>query len=85
MDESRDSTKVLVDAENGQIVGAAILGIDWGKVMSMFQNAMVEWGFCTSLAGGELEYFVCGFRWMRVIWRPSVGSMMLARPYGGRK
>lgn len=41
IDESRGFMKVLVDGESDQIVGAAILGIDGGEVMSMLQIAMM--------------------------------------------
>lgn len=41
MDESRGLMKVLVDGESDQIVGAAVLGIDGGEVMSMLQIAMM--------------------------------------------
>lgn len=37
MDESRGFMKVIVDGESGLLLGAAILGIDGGEVMSMLQ------------------------------------------------
>lgn len=40
-DETRGVMKVIVDADNGQILGAAILGLDGGEVMSMVQIAMM--------------------------------------------
>ena len=40
-DESRGVMKVIVDPNNGQILGAAILGLDGGEVMSMVQIAMM--------------------------------------------
>jgi pyruvate/2-oxoglutarate dehydrogenase complex dihydrolipoamide dehydrogenase (E3) component len=40
--EPRGIMKVIVDAENDQILGAAILGIEGGELMSMLQIAM--WG-----------------------------------------
>ena len=41
MDESRGLMKVVVDEENHQILGCAILGIDGGELMSMLQIAMM--------------------------------------------
>ena len=40
-DETRGVMKVIVDADDGQILGAAILGLDGGEVMSMVQIAMM--------------------------------------------
>jgi pyruvate/2-oxoglutarate dehydrogenase complex dihydrolipoamide dehydrogenase (E3) component len=39
--ESRGFMKALVDAENGQILGCAILGIEGGEIMSALQLAMI--------------------------------------------
>ncbi len=41
MDESRGLMKVVVDLETEQILGAAILGIEGGEIMSMLQIAMM--------------------------------------------
>jgi pyruvate/2-oxoglutarate dehydrogenase complex dihydrolipoamide dehydrogenase (E3) component len=41
VDETRGMMKVLVDADNDQILGAAILGIEGGEIMSMLQIAMM--------------------------------------------
>jgi pyruvate/2-oxoglutarate dehydrogenase complex dihydrolipoamide dehydrogenase (E3) component len=41
VDESRGFMKAVVDAETGQILGAAVLGIEGGEVMSMLQLAMM--------------------------------------------
>lgn len=41
VDESRGFMKVIVDADTGQILGAAVLGIEGGEVMSMIQLAMM--------------------------------------------
>ncbi len=41
MDESRGIMKVLVDLDTEQILGAAILGIEGGEIMSMLQIAMM--------------------------------------------
>jgi pyruvate/2-oxoglutarate dehydrogenase complex dihydrolipoamide dehydrogenase (E3) component len=48
LDESRGFMKVLVDAESSQILGAAVLGIEGGEVMSQIQLAMM----------GKLPYLV---------------------------
>jgi pyruvate/2-oxoglutarate dehydrogenase complex dihydrolipoamide dehydrogenase (E3) component len=41
VDETRGFMKALVDAETNQVLGAAILGIEGGEVMSMLQLAMM--------------------------------------------
>lgn len=40
-DETRGFMKALVDAETNQILGAAVLGIDGGEIMSQIQIAMM--------------------------------------------
>ncbi|HEY3993506.1 MAG TPA: mercuric reductase [Ktedonobacteraceae bacterium] len=40
-DEARGMMKAIVDAENGQILGCAILGIEGGEIMSALQLAMM--------------------------------------------
>ncbi len=40
-DETRGFMKALVDADNGQILGCAILGIEGGEIMSVLQVAMM--------------------------------------------
>lgn len=56
MDASRGFMKVLVDAETDQIVGAAILGVDGGEVMSMLQIAMMGKLPYTSLRDGVFAH-----------------------------
>jgi pyruvate/2-oxoglutarate dehydrogenase complex dihydrolipoamide dehydrogenase (E3) component len=41
VDESRGVMKAIVDADNQQILGAAILGIEGGEIMSMIELAMM--------------------------------------------
>jgi pyruvate/2-oxoglutarate dehydrogenase complex dihydrolipoamide dehydrogenase (E3) component len=41
MDESRGLMKVIVDADSDHILGAAILGIEGGEVMTVLQMAMI--------------------------------------------
>ncbi len=41
MDETRGFMKVLIAPESGRILGAAILGIEGGEIMSMLQIAMM--------------------------------------------
>jgi len=41
VDESRGFMKAIVDADTNQILGAAILGIEGGEIMSMLQLAMM--------------------------------------------
>ena len=41
VDESRGFMKAVVDTDNGQILGAAVLGIEGGEIMAMIQLAMM--------------------------------------------
>jgi pyruvate/2-oxoglutarate dehydrogenase complex dihydrolipoamide dehydrogenase (E3) component len=41
VDESRGFMKAVVDAETGQILGAAVLGIEGGEIMAMLEIAMM--------------------------------------------
>ena len=41
VDETRGFMKAIVDAETGQILGAAILGLEGGEVMTVLQMAML--------------------------------------------
>jgi pyruvate/2-oxoglutarate dehydrogenase complex dihydrolipoamide dehydrogenase (E3) component len=41
LDESRGFMKVIVDAESSQMLGAAVLGIEGGEIMSQIQLAMM--------------------------------------------
>lgn len=41
MDESRGFMKVIVDSVSGQMLGAAVLGIEGGEIMSQLQIAMM--------------------------------------------
>ncbi len=41
VDESRGFMKAVVDAESGQILGCAILGIEGGEIMAMIEIAMM--------------------------------------------
>lgn len=41
VDESRGFMKAIVDSESGQILGAAVLGIEGGEIMAMLQLAMM--------------------------------------------
>jgi pyruvate/2-oxoglutarate dehydrogenase complex dihydrolipoamide dehydrogenase (E3) component len=40
-DETRGFMKIIVDAETEQILGAAVLGIEGGEIMSMIEIAMM--------------------------------------------
>lgn len=51
-DETRGVMKVIVDARSDQIVGAAILGIEGGELMSMLQIAMMGQVPYTALRDG---------------------------------
>ena len=39
--ETRGFMKAVVDADSGQILGAAVLGIEGGEIMSMLELAMI--------------------------------------------
>jgi pyruvate/2-oxoglutarate dehydrogenase complex dihydrolipoamide dehydrogenase (E3) component len=41
VDETRGFMKAIVDADTGQILGATILGLEGGEIMSMLQLAMM--------------------------------------------
>jgi pyruvate/2-oxoglutarate dehydrogenase complex dihydrolipoamide dehydrogenase (E3) component len=41
LDESRGFMKAIVDAESGQILGAAVLGIEGGELLAVLQMAMM--------------------------------------------
>ena len=41
VDETRGSMKAVVDADTGQILGCAVLGIEGGEIMSMLEVAMM--------------------------------------------
>jgi pyruvate/2-oxoglutarate dehydrogenase complex dihydrolipoamide dehydrogenase (E3) component len=41
VDEARGFMKAVVDADNDQILGCAILGIEGGEIMAMLQIAMM--------------------------------------------
>ncbi|MGH9790445.1 MAG: FAD-containing oxidoreductase, partial [Candidatus Acidiferrales bacterium] len=41
MDEPRGFMKAIVDADTNQILGAAVLGIEGGEIMAVFQVAMM--------------------------------------------
>jgi pyruvate/2-oxoglutarate dehydrogenase complex dihydrolipoamide dehydrogenase (E3) component len=41
VDESRGFMKAIVDAETGQILGCAVLGIEGGEIMAMLEIAMM--------------------------------------------
>jgi pyruvate/2-oxoglutarate dehydrogenase complex dihydrolipoamide dehydrogenase (E3) component len=55
-DETRGVMKVIVDAENQQILGAAILGVDGGEVMSMLEIAMLGRLPYTALLNGTFAH-----------------------------
>jgi pyruvate/2-oxoglutarate dehydrogenase complex dihydrolipoamide dehydrogenase (E3) component len=41
VDETRGFMKAVVDGDNGQILGAAVLGVEGGEIMSMLEVAMM--------------------------------------------
>lgn len=56
MDESRGLMKVLVDLNSEQIIGASILGIEGGEIMSMLQIAMMGKLRYTALRDGTFAH-----------------------------
>jgi len=56
MAEARGVMKVVVDADSGQILGAAILGIEGGEIASMLQIAMMGKLSYTALRDGTFSH-----------------------------
>jgi pyruvate/2-oxoglutarate dehydrogenase complex dihydrolipoamide dehydrogenase (E3) component len=56
VDEPRGMMKAVVDADNGQILGCAILGIEGGEVMAMIQVAMMGKVPYTALRDGVFAH-----------------------------
>ena len=56
VDETRGFMKAIVDAESGQILGAAVLGLEGGEVMSMIQLAMMGKLPYTALYNGVFSH-----------------------------
>ena len=56
VDESRGFMKAIVDAESNQILGAAILGIEGGEIMSMVELAMMGHLPYTALRDGTFAH-----------------------------
>jgi pyruvate/2-oxoglutarate dehydrogenase complex dihydrolipoamide dehydrogenase (E3) component len=56
LDESRGLMKVVVDAESEEIVGVAVLGIEGGEVMGVFQAAMMGRLKYTALRDGVFAH-----------------------------
>jgi len=56
VDETRGFIKAVVDAESGQILGAAVLGIEGGEVMGALQMAMMGKLPYTALRDGTFSH-----------------------------
>jgi pyruvate/2-oxoglutarate dehydrogenase complex dihydrolipoamide dehydrogenase (E3) component len=56
MDETRGFMKAIVDAESNQILGAAVLGIEGGEVMSAIEIAMIGKLPYTALRDGTFAH-----------------------------
>jgi pyruvate/2-oxoglutarate dehydrogenase complex dihydrolipoamide dehydrogenase (E3) component len=56
MAEARGVMKVVVEADSGQILGAAILGIEGGEIASMLQIAMIGKLSYTALRDGTFSH-----------------------------
>jgi pyruvate/2-oxoglutarate dehydrogenase complex dihydrolipoamide dehydrogenase (E3) component len=56
LDETRGLMKVVLDAENGQILGCAILGVWGGEIMSLLQVAMMGGLPYTALRDGVFSH-----------------------------
>jgi pyruvate/2-oxoglutarate dehydrogenase complex dihydrolipoamide dehydrogenase (E3) component len=55
-DETRGFMKVVVDAESEQILGAAVLGVEGGEIMSMIELAMMGKLTCAVLHNAILAH-----------------------------
>jgi len=55
-DETRGLMKAIVDAKSGQILGAAVLGVEGGELMSMIQIAMMGKLHYTALRDGVFAH-----------------------------
>ena len=55
-DEARGLMKAIVDAETGQVLGAAILGIEGGEVMTVLQMAMMGGVPYTAIRDGTFAH-----------------------------
>jgi pyruvate/2-oxoglutarate dehydrogenase complex dihydrolipoamide dehydrogenase (E3) component len=55
-DEARGLVKAIVDADTGQILGAAVLGIEGGEVMTVVQMAMMGGVPYTTLRDGVFAH-----------------------------
>ena len=55
VDETRGFMKVVVDGDTDQILGAAVLGLEGGEVMSMLQIAMMGQATLHRAAGRRLR------------------------------
>jgi pyruvate/2-oxoglutarate dehydrogenase complex dihydrolipoamide dehydrogenase (E3) component len=56
VDETRGLMKAVVDAETEEILGAAVLGIEGGEVMAVFQTAMMGHLKYTALRDGVFAH-----------------------------
>ena len=56
VDETRGFMKAVVDAESNQILGAAILGIEGGEIMSALEIAMMGKLPYTALRDGTFAH-----------------------------
>lgn len=85
MDETRGFMKALVDADTGQILGAAVLGVEGGELMAAIQVAMMGKLPYSALRDGvfahpTLDGSDCGPAWRRAR-RPQLPPAA-ARPLG---
>lgn len=56
IDETRGFMKAVVDADTGQILGCAILGVEGGEIMAMIQIAMMGHLHYTALRDGTFSH-----------------------------
>lgn len=56
VDEARGFMKAIVDADTGQILGCAVLGIEGGELMAMLQVAMIGRVHYTALRDGVFAH-----------------------------
>ncbi|ONI92138.1 hypothetical protein ALI22I_05940 [Saccharothrix sp. ALI-22-I] len=70
--------KAVVDADTGQILGAALLGCNAGGVISALHMAMLGGLCCQQFRGAVLTHSHRG-------WRTQPATTLSAAPFGGAR
>ncbi|MFZ0663774.1 MAG: mercuric reductase [Acidobacteriaceae bacterium] len=69
MDESRGLMKIIVDAETERILGAAVLGVEGGEVMSAIEIAMMGGLKYTALQNATLAHPTLAESLNNIFWK----------------